>query len=840
MNDVSGSTAPQARPTGGRLVSVPQAAPVVSSGYGYGPGYGYDHGYGTPDESEIRTRIFEYWPIIYKRKWLIASVIAACVAIGALTTLMKTPLYTSSARLQIDPSAPKVLKGGDVSSENNYGWKFIKTQHELLLGGAIAERVASALKLGEDADFFKSREFSVMGAIRGLLAAKGPSDGHATSNREGAAVGIILANRAVRPVPRSRLVDVIYSDPDPARAQRIADAIADAFINLNIDKRFQANSYAKVFLEDQAKQLKLRLEQSEQALLAFGQKEQIVAVTEKSSIADNNLASANATLGNLASERIKNEELWKQAEAAKVVNLPQFLTNAVVDGLRAKRKELETEYQEKLEIFKPSYPAMVQVSNKIVEIDRQMASEINAIKSALKAGYESSINQENEMKKRIGILREEVFDLQKRSIEYNILKREVDTNRTLYDGLLKRYKEVDIAGGVGASNIFVVEKAGLPGAPSSPQMSRALSIWLAIGVVGGVGAAVLLDRLDDTIRTADELERTSGFATLGIIPKTNGEGLAAELGDPRSHISEACRSLCTSLQFATDTGLPKTIAVTSSGPGDGKSTTAMMIGRHFATMGLKVLLVDGDLRKPSLHLKLGLDNGAGLSNYLTGAATPLEVLQSTGTHNLFFLASGPLPPNAADLLGSAKMHSLLSVGNEVFDLIIIDGPPVMGLADAPLLSSAVAGTIFVAAAGQVRTGHIRNALQRLRFARGSVIGTVLTKFDVKLDTGYGSGYYQGYYQDKNENGTATDEPVRANRKLDRLLKHVAKLTTATAYSEGTVRPRLWREELGPLRSKATSRSPSCFPARATSWSAPGAVPRSPWAVARCISAPTPA
>jgi polysaccharide biosynthesis transport protein len=782
MNEISGSKAPQARPADGRLVAVPQAAPAVTGGYGYGYGPGY--GYGDPDEAAgIRTKIFEYWRILNKRKWMIASIITACVAIGALTTLMKTPLYTSSVRLQIDRNGPKVLKGDDVSSQEDYTPEFMKTQYELLLGSAIGERVASALKLGEDADFFKPREFSVMGAIRGLLAAKAPPDGRATANREGAAVGIILGNRAVRPVPGSRLVDVIYSDPDPARAQRIAEAIGDAFINLNIDKRFQANSYAKVFLEDQAKQLKLRLEQSEKALLEFGQKEQIVAVTEKSSIAENNLAGANATLGNLASERIKNEQLWKQAESAKAVNLPQFLSNAVIDGLRAKRKDLETEYQEKLETFKPSYPAMVQISSKIAEIDRQMGSEINAIKSTLKAGYESSVNQENEMKKRIEGLRGEVLDLQKRSIEYNILKREVDTNRTLYDGLLQRYKEVDIAGGVGANNIFVVEKAGLPGAPSSPQMSRALLNWLAIGVVGGVGAALLLDHLDDTIRGADELQRVSGFTTLGIIPKANSEDLVAELADPRSHISEACRSLCTSLQFATDTGLPKTIAITSSGPGDGKSTTAVMIGRHFATMGLKVLLVDGDLRKPSLHLKLGLNNGAGLTNYLTGAASPPEVLQRTPSPNLFFLASGPLPPNAADLLGSAKMHSLLSVGNEVFDLIIIDGPPVLGLADAPLLSSAVAATIFVAAAGQVRTGHIRKALQRLQFARGSVIGTVLTKFDVKLETGYGYGYYHGYgygHGGKDEQGTGseTDAPAVANRKLDRLLKQVSKLTVS--------------------------------------------------------------
>ena len=318
------------------------------------------------------------------------------------------------------------------------------------------------------------------------------------------------------------------------------------------------------------------------------------------------------------------------------------------------------------------------------------------------------------MKKRIEGLRGEVLDLQKRSIEYNILKREADTNRTLYDGLLQRYKEVDIAGGVGANNVFIVDKAVVPGSPSSPVMSRALMISLALGSMLGLGAAFLLERLDDTVRNADDLERVTGLTTLGIIPKNDGDkALDAEFADPRSHISEACRSLCTSLQFSTDTGLPKTLLVTSSGPGEGKSTTAMVIGKHFATMGLKVLLVDADLRKPSMHVKLGLPNGTGLTNYLTGSASPPEIIQSSGTPNLTFIASGPLPPNAADLLGSARMLSLLSVGLEVFDLIIIDSPPVMGLADAPLLSSATAATIFVAGAGQVRTGLISNAIKRL-------------------------------------------------------------------------------------------------------------------------------
>ena len=387
---------------------------------------------------------------------------------------------------------------------------------------------------------------------------------------------------------------------------------------------------------------------------------------------------------------------------------------------------------------------MVQIKNKIAEIDRQLATEVRTIKSSLKAAYENSKNQEAELQKQVESLKAEVLDLQKRSMHYNILKREVDTNRTLYEGLLQRYKEVDVASGVGANNVFIVERAEVPGSPSSPQISRALTFSFALGLGAGLAAAYALEFLDDTIKSPEDGERATGLPTLGIIPNVGrGQTIEAELADLRSAVSEAYRSLCTALQFSTESGLPKTLLVTSASPSEGKSITALAIARHFATMGLKVLIIDGDLRNPSLHSKLDLDNAVGFSNYLTGHCAPPETFQKTGIPNLAIMASGPLPPNAADLLASARVFSLLSVGLEVFDLIIVDGPPVMGLADAPLLSSACAATVFVMAAGQTRTGLVGGALKRLHYARGTIVGTVLTKFNLK-DSAYGYAYGYGY------------------------------------------------------------------------------------------------
>jgi polysaccharide biosynthesis transport protein len=740
MSQQRGAAEDGSAPSGG-LVPLAQALPVARDPYAVPVPYGE-----AADAPQVfGLTLHDYLRILFKRRWLIVSIVGAAIVLGTVSTLMKTPLYTSTVRLQIDPNTAKIVQAGDVTPVEGPFGDFMRTQIELLNGPTIAQRVASSLKLADDQSFFAPRDFSIRHAITRLLGLGGASrQGPPRSARENAAAGIVLGNRVVRPVLGSRLVNIDYSDPNPGRAQQIAAAYADAFIASNLDKRFQANSYAKVFLEEQLKTLKLRLEQSQKTLLDFAQKEEIVDTNNKAPIAETNLASANAALSTLISERIKNEQLWKQLDAATAINLPQLLSNPTIETLRGKRNALQADYQDKLETFKPSYPAMLQISNQIAEIDRQLATELKTLKASYKAAYESSLQQEQEMRRRIESLKADVLDLQKRSIQYNILKREVDTNQTLYDGLLQRYKEVDVAGGVGANNVFIVDKATLPGGPSSPNLSRALLMSVVFGLGLALALALLLEHLDDTVRSPEDAERISGLVTLGIIPKVAAGSTDTELANPRSHTSEAYRSLCTALQLATESGLPKTLLVSSAGPGEGKSTTALTIARHFANVGLKVLLVDADMRKPTLHLRLGLENSSGLSNYLTGACEPPDVLQQTDTPNLAFMASGPIPPNAADLLGTSRLLSLLSVGLEVFDLIVVDSPPVMGLADAPLLASSVAATIFIVGAGQVRTKLIRAAVRRLQVSRATLIGTVITRFDMRHSYGYDYGYGYGY------------------------------------------------------------------------------------------------
>ena len=704
--------------------------------------------------------------IAFKRKGVILGSVAAFLACGLLWTLLQKPLYTAAIRLEIGHGAPKILKNGEAATSENDDAEF-DTEVELLKTRNLAERVASMLHAGQDLGFQPTAPADPLSSGR-FEASR--SD---RAERELAAGAEIAGGLAVKPVPGTRLVDVSYTGPDPAQAQRIANAFGEAYIASSLDKRFQANAYAKSFLEDQLKQLKLRLEEAEKTELDFAEKEQIVATTDKASIADSNLAAANGALGNLIAERIKNEQLWRQAEAASGINLPQLLSNAAIEGLRARRGQLVTDYQEKSETFRADYPAMAQLNNKIKEIDRQLGVEVNAVKASLKAAYAASVNQENEMKKRIEVLRAESLDLQKRSIQYNMLKREVETTRSLYESLLQRYKEVDVASGVSTNHVFIVEKAQLPGAPSSPNKSKALLIALGLGLAVGAAGAFVLEQLDDVIYSPLEAEQISGLTLLGALPKLKrGQSYQEALEDPHSHLSEALRSSCTSLHFSTGDGVPKTLMLTSATPGEGKSSTALGLARQFVATGLKVLLVDADLRNPSLHKIVSLDNSLGLSSYLTrNCEAPAAVQQIEGA-SLYVMTSGPLPPNPVELLHGPRFASLLSVSAEIFDVIIVDAPPVMGLADALVLSSAVRATLFVVAIGQARSRLVRHALGRLRLARGRPLGMIVTKVDTRAghryaygDYGYGYGYGYGAKPEGGASGELEDASERP-QKLD--------------------------------------------------------------------------
>lgn len=680
----------------------------------------------------------------------------AIVVIAVMTaTFLTTPVYRAGLTMQIERQEAQVLEyQGVTPTETSADAKdFYQTQYELLKSRSLAERVIEQLNLTEHPLFKRQPEekgfldslFQAQAQAQARPVAAATDVGRDMDN----AVGIFQQQLTIEPVRNSRLVKVHFDSPDPRLAASVANALAGAFINVNLERRMDASSYAKTFLQERLQQIKAKLEESEKALVGFAREEQILKGDDSQGGSVDTMVMEEFTtaLAKAQQERIRAEATYRQMQAGDLQGLNQVLDSKVIQEFKALKAKLEAEYQENLKIYKPSYPKMLQLESRIAEVQSKINEELDNIKRSIRANYEAATAQESMLSSKLSESKSNVLSVQDRSIQYNILKREVDTNRQLYEGLLQRLKEVGVAGGVGVNNIAVVDKAEVPGTPFKPNIQLNALIAIFLGLFGGVGLAFLFEHLDDSVKQPEDLEKQLGLPVLGIIPMVKGADgdrnlVFEETQDPRSGFAEAYRSVRTALQFATPEGMPRVLMVTSPSMGEGKSTTALALAINMAQAGNKVLLIDSDLRKASLHKKLNLDNSLGLTNYLAGTAKPSQVTQSTEVERLYAISSGPLPPNPAELLGSNKMVSLLNLAAEKFDQVIVDGPPVLGLADAPLLGSITDATVLVVESGSTRRDFARSAVKRLNHTRSRLIGGILTKMDAR---GHGYGYYHNEY-----------------------------------------------------------------------------------------------
>jgi succinoglycan biosynthesis transport protein ExoP len=702
------------------------------------------------DEDEID--LLAYWQILLKRRWLVLGILVSILALTLLITLLTPPVYRATATLQIDREAMQVVQveGMQAPEAANSG-DFYQTQYELLQSRALAERVVDTMNLANSslASLATHSWFSrLVQSLRPQTRAQSTAAADTAKNdalRE--AVAVVQSGLSIEPVRSSRLVKVNFDSGNPQFSARVVNALSEGFIAQQLERRFDASSYAKKYLEDRLRQLKAKLAQSERELVGFAQKENIVNTGESGlSLVSQNLTDLNAQLAQAQSQRIRAEARWHEAAGAGGAALPaDMLANSIIRTLQQQRAELQSQYQQKLQVFKPDYPEMKQLHGQIAELDKQISGELRNIRASVKAEYDAAMSQENLLTGKLASLRTQSLDVDNRSIQYNILKREVDTNRQLYDAMLQRYKEIGIAGGVSTNNVAIVDRALPPQSRYKPNLPLNLAIGLLLGAMLGVLTAFVLEFMDQTLKTPQDIEQRLRLSVLGIIPKLKKQEVPAQaLRDLRSAFSEAYRSVRTALQFSTDSGVPKVLLVTSAGPSEGKSTTAWSLARNFAQLGKRTLLIDGDLRNPSLHRVAEVHGEIGLSNLLAGAANINEAIQDTDDPRLKIILAGPLPPNPAELLAGSKLISLLTVAGESFDQVVIDGPPVLGLADAPILANASAGTLLVVEAGHTRIQAAQVAVKRLLAARARIIGAVLSKYSNQHAYGDGYGGYNYY------------------------------------------------------------------------------------------------
>ena len=722
--------------------------------------------FGGPGEGMIDLR--RIWHIALKRWWILAGSVALLLVLGVIITLLSTPIYRASATLQIDREAAQVVDmEGVLPAENMYSaQEFYQTQYGLLKSRTLAERVVTNLNLANDQLYAEENRRSPSGEARKTLS---PAE---TTELRRAAADQFQANLRVSPTVNSRLVTVSYDSPDPALAQAIVNALTESFIASNLERRFEASSYARRFLEERIEQLRARLEESERELVAYASNEQIINIPAASgageqggnrgrSLVSASLEALNASLAEAQTRRIATEQRWRAAQASSGLALSEVLSSPTIQQLRQQRAQLVSERQDLLERFQPEYPKVRQATAQIEELDRQLAAEARDVRQSLQGEYSSALAAQQSIQAEIDSLKAQALDLDQRSIRYNILQRELDTNRTLYDGLLQRYREIGIAGGVGTNNVSVVDRAERPTEPVAPKPLINLALAGLLGLMIGAAVIFVLEFLDESLKAPSDVETKLGIPLLGSIPLLPSPAAVEQAArDPRSGFTEAYHSVRSALQFARIGGVPRTLLVTSSQPREGKSTSSVAIARAFARMGKSVLLVDGDLRNPSLHKMLGAANRHGFSSVLAGGELE-AALQPTDQEHLVLLSSGPRPPSPADLLSSPSLGTFLDQVLQVAELVIIDGPPVMGLADATILGNAVDGVLFVSGAGIVRRGAALTALERLRATGSDVIGGVLERFDSKKAAIGGYGYEYAYSY---EYGAADDEPSAGKRR----------------------------------------------------------------------------
>jgi len=708
--------------------------------------------------------VAEYWRLVVKHRLIIAGAFIAALLLATALTLLTRPIYSANATLQIDRESARVLNNvDDVQPRESlaYGEEFFQTQYGLLRSRSLAERVVDSLGLASSNAFIEQ-----MGATP--PGAEGRTAAELLQARRETAIALVMGNLHVSPVRGSRLVNVGFDSPSPALAARVTNAYAENFIQANLDRRFESSSFAREFLEEQIVQTKSKLEEAEKALVAYATNQGIINLTEQAedgsgqtqSLAGANLGALNAALGRARTERVAAEQRWRQARSAPLMTLPEVLQNPAIQRLTEQRAQFDAQAQNLAQVQLDEYPELRRLRAQIAELDRQIAEISRGILNSIQGQYVVAANNERELQAQVDALKGEVLDLRDRNVQYNILAREVDTSRAFYDALLERYKEVGVTGAVATNNISIVDRAQVPTAPSKPNLIINLLIAAILGLGLGVLAAFILEALDETVATPEDAEQKLGVPVLGVIPLLERDETPMEaLADIRSSFSEAYYSLRTALQFSTPDGVPSSLLVTSSRPAEGKSTTAYATALSLARIGRRVLLIDGDLRNPSMHRIVGVDNAAGMSSLLSGAADLRQVVQATSEPNLGIVTSGPLPPNPAELWGGDRLRRLLQDVQDDFDHLVIDGPPVLGFADAPLLASAVGGTIFVLESRGTRRAQARGALRRLTLGDARLLGAVMTKFNVK-STQYG-GYDYAYDYNYGAKPSARDKAGKA-------------------------------------------------------------------------------
>jgi len=739
----------------------------------------------------------DYLNVILKRKSMVLIFLASVVVITTILSLMMIPLYQATAVLKIERQDPNVLsfRGVEIASP---GADYYQTQFEILKSRSLAERIITYLNLDKNNDFlpptdmltrmknilFDNTVGMFLNFFRFITQKDFEKGDHANSGQPEKKeipdylINSLISRIEVTPVKNSQLVKVSFLSHNPQLSMDIANAVVQTYIAFDLESKFYASKEAGDFLEGQIDLMKKKMEDSEQKLNQYASRKEIILNSNKESLVTQKLTDFSAALNSVSTERIQKEALYKAVKESGANN-PIILNNPMIQSLMREHATLEAEYYNLLKIYTPEYPKMKSLKSQMDAIQNRISQETAKIINSVELDYRNAVKKEGNLTRAFNTQKRIVLGSQDAAAEYEVLKRDVDVNKGLYNSLLQRLNEVSVAASNRATNIQMLDKATYPKTPFKPNIPFNMVLSIIFGLAGGIGLAFLAEYFDSSIKDTDDIERKVNLPILGVIPEINDMKLAVNTSNSKmiklqqesppsnapmvvsknqvSPVLEAFRSIGAFILLSSSSKPPKTILITGPGARMGKTSVCINIANVLLESLGKGIIIDADMRRPMLHRSFGLDNAIGLSSFLSGNidfdVTNNGLIKPAPIRGLSVLTSGPIPPNPSELVGSSRMQDLIYALQPFFEFVIIDSPPVMGLPDAIFLSKIVDGTVLVVKANETPLKVLQETKKVFSGIDAKILGVVLNgvrESDLKYGSYnyYHSAYYSSYFHDK--------------------------------------------------------------------------------------------
>ena len=703
--------------------------------------------------------LYDYLLILRKHQWLIVSFMLAVVTIVSIATFRMQPVYVATTRIELGRENANILP---FQGTDSYDYmldleNYIETQSKILTSETLALQTIRTGVLTGQPQFQNSDPSSEALATGSLANQKRPPE-----------LGAFLGSLGVKRVPNSRLMDISFEATSPELAAQVVNAHIRNFIDQNRRSHYDATTAATTWLTDQLDELKIKVKNSEDARLDYERKNQIWEIDDKQNLTTQRLSEISRQLIEAQGERMRKQSLFEFAKQGDADLVPQIRDSTGVQDLLRRRSELNVQYTEAINQYGPNFPKVQRLQSQLKEIDQNLDREKRAVVARLGSEYHEAQQREELLVRTLDQQKSEANLMSERMVQYNILKRDAEADKALYDGLLTKLKEAGISAALQSSNIRVVDPAMIPSYPSRPAKGRNVALAFLVGLVGGIGLAILREYMDNTVKTPDDVETLARLPSLAVVPafedspsdarsrKTLGEAIGnghsrhVELVAqhlPKSQMSEAFRALRTALLLSQAGSPPQVILVTSALPREGKTTAAANLAVTLAQLGDRTLLIDADLRKPGVGRLLNMTSGkyAGLSSYLAGVSSlELVTVQHPAIPNLSAIPTGPLPPNPADLLSSHKLADAIAELRTKFKFIVIDTPPVMAATDAVILSVQADGVLLVVRSGETPKEAFTRTRDLLVSVKCRLLGVVLNAVNSSAPDYYYSYRYYPY------------------------------------------------------------------------------------------------